>query len=620
MHKRVTLLSSAILLSLASLLAQLPAHQEIAGTDSAYLFTYILPGDTERTNSFFAAGSTDGQTYTVLNNNKALVYPLAGSRKMRTPRLFRKPDGGFGLIATDNNSSNSVLLYHSPDLITYEEETLLTLSDAPITVSNAVCVYDNSRQTYLIRWEGGDGKKYESSTTDLKTLSGFREISGYPVPAVLQTAPEAATDVSVITLSREEYEKVMRKYAPVTNTGIAPLPAITVRSGEPVNLPERVTVEYSDGSSKQLGVSWDTSSINFTQPGKYTLKGTVRQPEYPDPFIRQRADPWITRGDDGYYYFTASYPMVGKNDPEGYDRIILRRAETLEGLASAEEISIWHEKDCPSCHRYVWAPEIHQIDGTWYVFFTTSVSDNVWHIRPRVISCTLGERDPYHPDCWEDTGHLMQPARGDAYSFTHFSLDMTHFTNKGTHYVVWAEKPDTSDLLIASVEGEAPWKATSPYTLLTRPEYAWEHDGNTWVNEGPAVIKNNGKIYLAYSASAVNHTYCVGLLYADEDADLLDAASWTKLRYPVLSTEDLPANQNGPGHNSFTVDEYGNPVIVYHARDPRETIDGGLYDPGRNAHVKSIHFAYDGTPVLNMTREQELHPLYKEVSVEVVVR
>ena len=54
-------------------------------------------------------------------------------------------------------------------------------------------------------------------------------------------------------------------------------------------------------------------------------------------FILDRADPFITKGDDGWYYFTASYPMYGKDDKDGYDRIILRRSETIDGLAKAEE-------------------------------------------------------------------------------------------------------------------------------------------------------------------------------------------------------------------------------------------------------------------------------------------
>lgn len=537
------------------------------GATHGYLMSYTLGGETGRTNSFFLAASPDAKNFTALNNDKAIVYPLKGSKRLRYPRLFRKPDGSFGLIAVDTNQEG-ILIYHSPDLIDYENEEYHPLDS------------DGIRRYY----ESVLNEPQSSVFTD-------EEIAGL--------YPTGATDKSVIRLTKEEYNKVIRKYGKIMNTGIAPLPVISVRKGEQIQLPGKVTAEYSDGSTKQFGVVWDMddlNQINGNAPGTYTVKGIIQQPGYSSPLVRQRADPWVFKGDDGYYYFTASYPMVGENDPEGYDRVILRRAKTIEELAGAEEISIWNEKECPTCHRYVWAPEIHQIDGTWYIFFTTSQSDDVWHIRPRILSCTLGEKDPYNPNCWQPVGYFMEPVDDDNYSFTHFSLDMTHFSSNGKQYVVWAEKPGTSDILIASVNEKAPWKLTSKYTLLTKPEYAWEHDHDTWVNEGPAVIKNNGKIYLAYSASAVNHTYCVGLLYADENTDLLNPASWTKLRYPILSTEDLPADQNGPGHNSFTVDEYGNAVIVYHARNPEETIDGGLYDPGRHAFAKSINFAYDGTP------------------------
>ena len=43
--------------------------------------------------------------------------------------------------------------------------------------------------------------------------------------------------------------------------------------------------------------------------------------EFNNPFIVNRADPYIVKGKDGYYYFTASYPMFGANDTAGYDRI-----------------------------------------------------------------------------------------------------------------------------------------------------------------------------------------------------------------------------------------------------------------------------------------------------------
>jgi GH43 family beta-xylosidase len=77
----------------------------------------------------------------------------------------------------------------------------------------------------------------------------------------------------------------------------------------------------------------------------------------------------------------------------------------------------------------------------------------------------------------------------------------------------------------------------------------------------------NGKIYLTYSASATDHNYCLGLLTADANADLLDADSWTKSKESVLQSSP-DNNVYGPGHNSFTTTPDGSKVInVYQARD-----------------------------------------------------
>ena len=53
---------------------------------------------------------------------------------------------------------------------------------------------------------------------------------------------------------------------------------------------------------------------------------------YQNPFIEERADPYITLGPDGFYYFTASYPMKSADDKDGYDRVILRRAKDIQNL------------------------------------------------------------------------------------------------------------------------------------------------------------------------------------------------------------------------------------------------------------------------------------------------
>ncbi len=73
--------------------------------------------------------------------------------------------------------------------------------------------------------------------------------------------------------------------------------------------------------------------------------------KYNEPWILQRADPYVYRHTDGNYYFTASVPA--------YDRIVLRRSKTLAGLKDAEEITVWkkHPKNtkmssyaCAKCH------------------------------------------------------------------------------------------------------------------------------------------------------------------------------------------------------------------------------------------------------------------------------
>ncbi len=318
-----------------------------------------------------------------------------------------------------------------------------------------------------------------------------------------------------------------------------------------------------------------------------------------DIFIKDRADPFVTKGSDGYYYFTASYPMYGKDDPEGYDRIILRRAKTIDALADAEEITIWDEKNSSLSHRFIWAPEIHEIGGKWYVLFAASASENnVWDIDCHIIQC-LGS-DPY-TDEWKDIGRFESD---DGYAFRGFSLDMTHFECGGRHFVAWAQNGGNSNVYLAEINPDKPWKTVTPSMLLTKPEYDWERV-RIPVNEGPAAMIHDGRIFLAFSASATGPEYCIGLMYADENADLLDIKSWTKLDRPLLTSADLE-DEYGPGHNSFVKDENGDWVFVYHSRD-KLCFEGkcgyshgdSLYDPCRSARKRKVLWDADGLPILN---------------------
>lgn len=309
--------------------------------------------------------------------------------------------------------------------------------------------------------------------------------------------------------------------------------------------------------------------------------------QYNKTWIARRADPHVYKHTDGTYYFTASIPT--------YDGIVLRKSDTLMGLAEADEIEIWHKHESGIMSMHVWAPELHYLHGKWYIYYAASDIDDIWALRPYVLEC--GDKDPIH-GTWVEKGK-MQRADGDLFSFKAFSLDGTVFENKGVYYYIWAEKvgvgKQISNLYIS--EMESPYKLKSVQVLLTTPDYDWERVG-FWVNEGPAVIKKNGKIYMTYSASETGINYCIGMLTADEDLNLLDPLSWKKERRPVLQTNEK-LGIYGPGHNSFSKDERGNDIMVYHARTEKEIVGDPLYNPNRHAMIMQVRWDERDRPIFD---------------------
>jgi GH43 family beta-xylosidase len=318
--------------------------------------------------------------------------------------------------------------------------------------------------------------------------------------------------------------------------------------------------------------------------------------EYNDAWIPQRADPYVYRHKDGTYYFTASVPE--------YDRIVLRKANQLYELNQAQEQVIWTKHESGPMSKHIWAPELHYIFDHWYIYFAAGEAENMWNIRPYVLEC-LGD-DPMK-DPWREIGK-MQAADEDDFSFRNFSLDSTVFEHRGNYYFVWAEKVGVgkmiSNLYIAQLETAN--KLKSAQVLLTTPDYDWERDG-FWVNEGPAIIKRGDKIYLVFSASATGACYCMGMMFANQEDDLLDPRSWDKERYPVLETDEKKGIY-GPGHNSFTQDEAGEDILVYHARQYEEIQGDPLYDPNRHAMLMKMKWTKDNYPIFDYKSNISVNP------------
>ncbi|WP_336321948.1 glycoside hydrolase family 43 protein [Streptomyces lavendofoliae] len=300
---------------------------------------------------------------------------------------------------------------------------------------------------------------------------------------------------------------------------------------------------------------------------------------YTNPLVRNRADPHIHRHTDGSYYFTATVPE--------YDRVVLRRSRTLRGLATAAEAVVWRKHDSGDMGAHIWAPEIHHIDGKWYIYFAAAPADDIWKIRMWVLENP--SRDPFK-GTWTERGRIVT-------AWDTFSLDATTFTHRGSRYLAWAQhEPGTDNntaVFLSRMAG--PWTLTGPQVRLTTPEYDWECVGFK-VNEGASFIRRNGRVFMTYSASATDSNYCMGLLTADADSDLMDPRSWTKSPRPVFAGDDT-TRQYGPGHNCFTVAEDGRTdVLVYHARPYKEISGDPLNDPNRHTRVQPLRWRPDGTP------------------------
>ena len=601
--------------------------------------------DNVRTDVMHYALSEHGEIYSALNNNKAVLSPV-NLYKMGSPSVFRKPDGTYALIAAVDDSSGQALLFDSEDLIFFENQRLITLNDEGIGVKHPKVKYDNESRTYSIYWVGSDGNSYVNETKDFEDISSAKR-TDYAKPEFKGLLPEYAQkdEASSFELTGKEYDRLLKKLGRVYNTGIEEIETIVAGSGETITLPEKIRVEYNDGSYKDMGVVWDSEScgLDLENPstGTYTLQGKIQREDYASPLALCRADPYIVYNEqDNMYYFTASYMQADLKDP--YSKLIIRKAETINALKDAGEIVIWDNTKADG-HPYYWAPELHYIGGKWRMIVRASVyvsGSSSRQSRCVIFTCEGG--DMTNPNHWVLSGAVGKSTDGRLPG----SFDTTFFEYEGQGYFV---SPSSSSLWIAKMDMNNPTVITSEFVRISKGDVAFEHNTATkqTIEEGSSVLMHNGKIFVLYASATVDMHYGVSMIYADLDSNFMDPASWKKYPYPLLATQDLTRTITqpvfnasgavvksgeykgtfGPGHNSITVDRNGNYVIVYHARDWDDNYTEGsneakygLNDPGRHAYVNSIHFGKDGFPICNMTKEEQLAPEFENVTVTVQVR
>lgn len=330
---------------------------------------------------------------------------------------------------------------------------------------------------------------------------------------------------------------------------------------------------------------------------RYEFDNYEATEEFKDFQIDNYADPVVRfNPDNNKYYFMAT------TGDDGNRTLTIRESDTVNGLSESEIIPIRGESgfsyelgiNNDDRKLLLWAPELHKIGDYWYCLFASGGEE--WYGQCAYIMKNR-TGDLTDKNAWEDGRKYLQKDGITELYPTGITLDMTYICDGEKHYVMWAGRETVerggkgygnSDLYIATIDPLMPWIITSDPILIATPEFGWEKR-TTDVLEGPFSIKKDGKIYVTYSGSGVDDTYCVGCLVIESGKDLLKKENWKKLSAPLLFTEN--GGEKGPGHCSFTIDKDGNEIFIYH-------FFPGSYN-SRSSRARKLTFNELGLPVLN---------------------
>ena len=281
-------------------------------------------------------------------------------------------------------------------------------------------------------------------------------------------------------------------------------------------------------------------------------------------------DPYIMVGPDGAYYQAASI--------RGDKGIRVYRSEKLTDRGIHRDVYF-----APSKGPYraeVWAPEIHYLDGSWYIYTCADDGNNADH---RVIVLRAESEDPL--GSYKLAAELDTPA---------WAIDATVATfANGKRYCIWSgwpedSAPDSTQHLFIS-EMKSPTQLVGEVVDLSTKMYPWETAGRpAGLNEGAQVLRRNGKTMIIYAASGSwTPDYCFGLMTLEGD-NPMDASAWKKHPEPWFSKAN---NVYGPGHGCLVASPDGSEDwLAFHS-----SIDAkGSWN--RCISLKKVTWNEDGLP------------------------
>jgi GH43 family beta-xylosidase len=275
------------------------------------------------------------------------------------------------------------------------------------------------------------------------------------------------------------------------------------------------------------------------------------------------ADPWILRH-EGIWF---SLQAVERS-------LQLRAAANLWELGETEPVIIWQAPQNGPFSHDLWAPEMHWLDGRWFLYLAADDGSNENH---RMWVLEAETNNPF--GIWRPQGMLETGG---------WAIDGTVLEADGRRYFVWSGWPghanEQQNLYISEMRN--PWELTGARVSLTEPTEPWERVALP-LCEGPQILRHGRRTFVVYSASGSwTPDYCLGLL-CNDDGKFMDPHSWCK-RGPVFTRTDQVW---GVGHCCFAKHPSAGDLMFYHAKTKRAP---GWDD--RNVRVQSFGWTSDGFP------------------------
>ncbi|MGO4294976.1 glycoside hydrolase family 43 protein [Chitinophaga sp. RAB17] len=296
---------------------------------------------------------------------------------------------------------------------------------------------------------------------------------------------------------------------------------------------------------------------------------------FTNPLLDGGADPWVFQKDGAYYYMSTA----GSG-------IFIRKTGAMSDLKKSTAVTVWTAPATGPNSKNVWAPELHYLQGKWYLYYTAGSSGDLATQRTFVLENSAA--DPLQ-GLWVDKGKIGDP------NGNFFSIDGTVLQYNNKNYFIWSGQVSGTDITqrLYIAEMENPWTLKTARVQISMPQYNWEKNGQP-VNEGPEILRNPaGKIFLIFSASSCGtDDYALGMLSLKENGNPLNPADWTKSPEPVF-VKQVTNNVYAPGHNGFFVSKDGKENwIIYHANAQKGQGCGGARSP----RMQRFTWHTDGTP------------------------